>query len=97
MTATAPPSSTPAADPTVELGMRGHLDALDGILFPSICDVIRNLSGVLTTASRSSSSSRRIGMRSVSSSPAAGSLASKSVMAFTSKPGCRPSVAKASV
>ncbi len=31
---------------TVELGMRGHLDALDGILFPSICDVIRNLSGV---------------------------------------------------
>ncbi len=31
---------------TVELGLRGHLDALDGILFPSICDVIRNLSGV---------------------------------------------------
>lgn len=31
---------------TVELGLRGHLDALDGILFPSICDVIRNLSGI---------------------------------------------------
>ncbi len=31
---------------TVELGLRGRLDALDGILFPSICDVIRNLSGI---------------------------------------------------
>ena len=31
---------------TVELGLRGHLDALDGVLFPSICDVVRNLSGV---------------------------------------------------
>jgi len=31
---------------TVELGLRGHLDALDGILFPSICDVIRNLGGI---------------------------------------------------
>ena len=31
---------------TVELGLRGHLDALDGMLFPSICDVVRNLSGV---------------------------------------------------
>ncbi|HEX9735953.1 MAG TPA: benzoyl-CoA reductase subunit C [Thermoanaerobaculia bacterium] len=30
----------------VELGLRGRLDALDGILFPSICDVVRNLSGV---------------------------------------------------
>ena len=30
----------------VELGLRGRLDALDGILFPSICDVIRNLSGI---------------------------------------------------
>lgn len=31
---------------TVELGLRGKLDALDGVLFPAICDVIRNLSGI---------------------------------------------------
>ncbi len=31
---------------TVELGLSGHLDALDGMLFPSICDVIRNLGGM---------------------------------------------------
>jgi benzoyl-CoA reductase subunit C len=31
---------------TIELGLSGHLDALDGMLFPSICDVIRNLSGM---------------------------------------------------
>ncbi|MDP6540489.1 MAG: benzoyl-CoA reductase subunit C [Planctomycetota bacterium] len=31
---------------TVELGLRGKLDALDGALFPSTCDVIRNLSGI---------------------------------------------------
>ena len=31
---------------TVELGLTGRLDALDGMLFPAICDVIRNLSGV---------------------------------------------------
>jgi benzoyl-CoA reductase subunit C len=30
----------------VELGLRGHLDLLDGAVFPSTCDVIRNLSGV---------------------------------------------------
>ncbi len=30
----------------VELGLRGQFDALDGILFPSICDVVRNLSGI---------------------------------------------------
>ncbi len=30
---------------TVELGLAGKLDALDGMLFPAICDVIRNLSG----------------------------------------------------
>ena len=29
---------------TVELGLTGKLDCLDGMLFPSICDVIRNLS-----------------------------------------------------
>jgi benzoyl-CoA reductase subunit C len=29
-----------------ELGMTGRLDLLDGMLFPSICDVIRNLSGI---------------------------------------------------
>jgi benzoyl-CoA reductase subunit C len=31
---------------TVELGLTGRLDCLDGVLFPSICDVIRNLSGM---------------------------------------------------
>ncbi|MFQ5670034.1 MAG: benzoyl-CoA reductase subunit C [Acidobacteriota bacterium] len=30
----------------VEMGLSGRLDALDGVLFPAICDVIRNLSGV---------------------------------------------------
>ena len=31
---------------TVELALSGRLDELDGMLFPSICDVIRNLSGM---------------------------------------------------
>jgi len=31
---------------TIELGLNGSLDDLDGILFPAICDVIRNLSGM---------------------------------------------------
>jgi benzoyl-CoA reductase subunit C len=31
---------------TIELGLTGALDALDGMIFPSICDVIRNLSGM---------------------------------------------------
>ncbi len=31
---------------TLELGLTGRLDCLDGMLFPSICDVIRNLSGM---------------------------------------------------
>ena len=31
---------------TIELGLSGKLDVLDGMLFPSICDVIRNLSGM---------------------------------------------------
>jgi benzoyl-CoA reductase subunit C len=31
---------------TLELGLTGHLDALDGMIFPSICDVIRNLGGM---------------------------------------------------
>ncbi|MBL8718856.1 MAG: benzoyl-CoA reductase subunit C [Myxococcales bacterium] len=31
---------------TVELGLCGDLDALDAVLFPSICDVIRNLGGM---------------------------------------------------
>jgi len=31
---------------TVELALTGELDALDGFLFPSTCDVIRNLSGI---------------------------------------------------
>ncbi len=33
---------------TLELGLRGQLDAIDGFVFPSICDVARNLSGVWT-------------------------------------------------
>jgi benzoyl-CoA reductase subunit C len=31
---------------TIELGLGGSLDCLDGMLFPAICDVIRNLSGM---------------------------------------------------
>ncbi len=31
---------------TIELGVGGKLDCLDGMIFPSICDVIRNLSGM---------------------------------------------------
>jgi benzoyl-CoA reductase subunit C len=31
---------------TLELGLGGHLDALDAMIFPSICDVIRNLGGM---------------------------------------------------
>ncbi|HEX7418239.1 MAG TPA: benzoyl-CoA reductase subunit C [Thermoanaerobaculia bacterium] len=31
---------------TIELALSGRLDALDGMLFPAICDVIRNLSGM---------------------------------------------------
>jgi benzoyl-CoA reductase subunit C len=31
---------------TVELSLDGSLDCLDGMLFPAICDVIRNLSGI---------------------------------------------------
>lgn len=31
---------------TVELAVGGKLDFVDGMLFPSICDVIRNLSGI---------------------------------------------------
>ncbi len=31
---------------TIEMGVSGRLDCLDGVLFPSICDVIRNLSGM---------------------------------------------------
>ena len=31
---------------TIELGLNGSLDLLDGMLFPAICDVIRNLSGI---------------------------------------------------
>lgn len=31
---------------TIELGLGGSLEPLDGMLFPAICDVIRNLSGM---------------------------------------------------
>ncbi len=31
---------------TIELGVSGRVDALDGMIFPSICDVIRNMSGM---------------------------------------------------
>ncbi len=30
----------------IEMALDGHFDAMDGFLFPSICDVIRNLSGM---------------------------------------------------
>jgi len=33
---------------TIELALSRRLDVLDGMLFPSICDVIRNLSGIWT-------------------------------------------------
>jgi benzoyl-CoA reductase subunit C len=32
---------------TIELVLTGRLDFVDGMLFPSICDVIRNLSGMI--------------------------------------------------
>ena len=31
---------------TIELGITGRLDVADGMLFPFVCDVIRNLSGI---------------------------------------------------
>ncbi|MBI4585984.1 MAG: benzoyl-CoA reductase subunit C [Planctomycetes bacterium] len=31
---------------TLELGLNGSLDCLDGMIFPAICDVIRNMSGM---------------------------------------------------
>ncbi len=31
---------------TIEMGLNGNLSPLDGMIFPSICDVIRNLSGM---------------------------------------------------
>ena len=31
---------------TIELGLNGAYDALDGVIFPATCDVIRNLSGM---------------------------------------------------
>ncbi len=31
---------------TIEMGLGGKLDCMDGFLFPAICDVIRNLSGM---------------------------------------------------
>lgn len=34
---------------TIELGLNGKLDPLDGLIFPAICDVIRNLSGMWQT------------------------------------------------
>jgi benzoyl-CoA reductase subunit C len=34
---------------TIELGVSGRLDFVEGMLFPSICDVIRNLSGMWKT------------------------------------------------
>ena len=34
---------------TIELGLNGSIDVLDGVIFPAICDVIRNLSGIWQT------------------------------------------------
>ena len=31
---------------TIEMGLNGSLDVLDGVIFPATCDVIRNLSGI---------------------------------------------------
>ncbi|HEY5460327.1 MAG TPA: 2-hydroxyacyl-CoA dehydratase family protein, partial [Deferrimonas sp.] len=31
---------------TIEMAINGKLDFIDGMMFPSICDVIRNLSGI---------------------------------------------------
>src|SRR5678815_4051812 len=31
---------------TIEMGLNGSLDCLDGMIFPATCDVIRNLSGM---------------------------------------------------
>ncbi len=31
---------------TIEIGLAGDLDPIDGMIFPSICDVIRNLTGM---------------------------------------------------
>ncbi len=31
---------------TIEMGLGGHLNCLDGMVFPSLCDVIRNLGGM---------------------------------------------------
>ncbi len=31
---------------TIEMGISGKLDVMDGMIFPAICDVIRNLSGM---------------------------------------------------
>ncbi len=36
----------------VELSLTGRLDALDGFVFPSTCDVIRNLSGIFQMTTR---------------------------------------------
>ena len=33
---------------TLELGLRGNLEAFDGLVFTNICDVARNLSGIFT-------------------------------------------------
>src|SRR5688500_11480753 len=34
---------------TIELGLNVSIDCLDGVIFPAICDVIRNLSGIWQT------------------------------------------------
>ncbi|MEK6623333.1 MAG: benzoyl-CoA reductase subunit C, partial [Bdellovibrionota bacterium] len=34
---------------TIEMAVSGRLDCMDGFLFPAICDVIRNLSGMFQT------------------------------------------------
>jgi len=44
---------------TIELGLNGSLDCLDGMIFPAICDVIRNLSGMWKLQFPDKLSSRR--------------------------------------
>ncbi len=45
---------------TIELALSGRLDVLDGMLFPSICDVIRNLSGMWRCSIRTGTSATSI-------------------------------------
>ena len=79
---------------TIELGLNGSLDCLDGMLFPAICDVIRNLSGmwqmlVPGQARRATSTCRRTSTRELGGAllPRASSRSSR---ASSTARGARP-------